>query len=159
MTEKYTNELGQWIVDYAKGQLKVLVRKRRKYTTGALYNSLYYRPFKRGTNINIKLGSGVDYGQYVHYGRKPGKQPPVSSIEEWMKKKPVRLRNRQGSFVKETPKLRRQVAFLIARKIGRDGIEPYPYFTQAVEASFEKREAVEIWQNLAKEQVRFYFER
>ena len=158
--EKYTNELGQWIVEYAQGQLKVFVRKRKKETTGTLGKSLYYRPIRRGNNLRIDLGSSVPYGIVVHNGRKAGKQPPTSAIETWMKKKPIRLRDREtGAFIKATPKLRRQVAFLIARKIGRDGTPAYPYFSQAVERSFTHPDAVRIWGNLGKEYVRFYLKK
>jgi hypothetical protein len=56
----------------------------------------------------------VKYGRYVEYGRKPGKMPPISALEPW-----VRL--------KLKAKNPRAVAFLIARKIGAEGVKARPF--------------------------------
>ena len=64
----------------------------------------------------------ADYWKYVEYGRGPGKQPPIDAIEQWVKVKPV-VPNAINGRVPDT----RQLAFLIARKIGREGIEPKHY--------------------------------
>lgn len=58
-----------------------------------------------------------DYWKYVEYGRRAGKRPPISAIEEWIRVKPV-IPNAINGRIPDT----RQLAFLIARKIGRDGI-------------------------------------
>lgn len=58
------------------------------------------------------------YYYYVEYGRRAGKQPPIEAIEEWIRVKPIIPYAINGK-VPDT----RQLAFLIARKIGRDGIE------------------------------------
>lgn len=57
-----------------------------------------------------------DYWKYVEYGRDPGKMPPISAIENWIKVKPV-VPNSVNGKVPDT----RQLAYLIARKIGREG--------------------------------------
>lgn len=59
----------------------------------------------------------ADYWKYVEYGRRPGKMPPIDAIEQWVKVKPV-VPNAINGRVPDT----RQLAFLIARKIGREGI-------------------------------------
>ena len=59
-----------------------------------------------------------DYWKYVEYGRKPGKQPPVDSIADWIKIKRIIPEPINGK-IPDT----KQLAFLIARKIGRDGVE------------------------------------
>lgn len=64
----------------------------------------------------------ADYWKYVEYGRRPGKMPPIDAIEQWVKVKPV-VPNAINGRVPDT----RQLAFLIARKIGREGIEPKNY--------------------------------
>lgn len=64
----------------------------------------------------------ADYWKYVEYGRRPGKMPPIDAIEQWVKIKPV-VPNAINGRVPDT----RQLAFLIARKIGREGIEPKNY--------------------------------
>lgn len=57
-----------------------------------------------------------DYWKYVEYGRGPGKQPPIEAIESWVRVKPIVPDSRSGTI--PTTK---QVAYLIARKIGREG--------------------------------------
>lgn len=64
----------------------------------------------------------ADYWKYVEYGRRPGKMPPIDAIEQWVKIKPV-VPNAINGRIPDT----RQLAFLIARKIGREGIEPKNY--------------------------------
>lgn len=61
---------------------------------------------------------GEAYTQQLATGRKPGKFPPIKSIEEWIKSKPIRF---------ETEMKISQLAFLIARKIAREGTK---YFQQ-----------------------------
>lgn len=59
-----------------------------------------------------------DYWKYVEYGRRAGKMPPIDAIAKWIKIKPV-IPDPINGKVPDT----RQLAFLIARKIGREGIE------------------------------------
>jgi len=48
------------------------------------------------------------YGKYVSEGRKPGKQPPLNVIEKWCQRKGID----------------KKAAFPIAKKIGKEGLEP-----------------------------------
>lgn len=57
-----------------------------------------------------------DYWKYVEYGRTPGKQPPIDKIEEWIRVKPI-VPDPINGKIPDT----RQLAYLIARKIGREG--------------------------------------
>ena len=59
----------------------------------------------------------ADYWKYVEYGSKPH-FPLISAILKWVKDKPVIPRPMNGI----TP-TQQQLAFLIARKISRDGIK------------------------------------
>lgn len=70
-----------------------------------------------GTKLQISLNL-EPYWKYVEYGRRPGKMPPIDAIAEWIRIKPIIPEPINGK-VPDT----RQVAFLIARKIGREGIE------------------------------------
>ena len=63
-----------------------------------------------------------DYWKYIEDGRKPGKFPPVGAIMRWIEVKPVIPRPNDFGKI-PTPK---QLAYLIGRKIERDGIEPFP---------------------------------
>lgn len=74
------------------------------------------------THITINEGKFLitfelaDYWKYVEYGRGPGKQPPIEAIEEWIRVKPI-IPTAQSNKIPDT----RQLAYLIARKIGREG--------------------------------------
>lgn len=69
------------------------------------------------TVISIEL-TLQDYYYYAEHGRKAGKMPPISKIEQWIKVKPVKLQPFGNKKQIPSP---RQVAYLIARKIGREG--------------------------------------
>lgn len=85
-----------------------------------------------GTQAKV-TGSGADrtiegrvfnpsaYGMPVELGRRPGKQPPSSALELWVRRKLGVPENRVKS-----------VAFLVARKIGRKGTTAVRMFAQAV---------------------------
>lgn len=57
------------------------------------------------------------YWRYVEYGRRPGKMPPIDKISQWIRIKPV-IPDPINGRIPDT----RSLAFLIARKIGREGI-------------------------------------
>ena len=56
-----------------------------------------------------------DYWKWIENGRKAGKQPPINDILRWINKKNIQPRERGLS--------KRSMAFLIARKIGLQGIK------------------------------------
>ena len=58
------------------------------------------------------------YWKYVEYGRRAGKMPPVDKIKEWIRVKPI-IPNPINGKIPDT----KQLAFLIARKIGMEGFE------------------------------------
>ena len=101
------------------GQL--LVTKYQSYVpeaSGKLVQSVRYE-LNYGEN-SYEVGLWLeDYWKYVEHGRKAGKFPPLSKIEEWIKVKPVIPRPYNGILPTE-----KQLAFLIGRKIAQEGIEP-----------------------------------
>lgn len=63
--------------------------------------------------LNAKL-MGENYAEQLEFGRKAGKFPPVSLIEQWIKDKGIA--NRISNEISIS-----SLAFLIARKISREG--------------------------------------
>jgi len=57
---------------------------------------------------------GYEYTQQLETGRAPGKQPPSQAIEQWIKDKGIASRIEGKISISS-------LAFLIARKIGREG--------------------------------------
>lgn len=62
----------------------------------------------------------VDYWYYIENGRGPGRMPPIDAIEKWIRIKPI-IPNAINNRVPDT----RQLAYLIARKIGEEGTTGY----------------------------------
>ena len=87
-----------------------------------------------------------EYWQYVEYGRRAGKQPPIESIEEWIRVKPIIPYAINGK-VPDT----RQLAFLIARKIGREGTVGKKPLTNAMYSDTAENIIQEIKQAFANQ--------
>lgn len=83
------------------------------------------------------------YWKYVENGRKAGKMPPIDAIKEWIRVKPIIPKPYNGK-VPDT----RQLAFLIARKIGREGYKGKKPIENIVNSS-----AIESVINSIKEEI------
>lgn len=135
-TMKALNDFGKFIITNYKSQLE-----SEQMNNGELYRTISYSVStgNSGWVISVSL---ENYWRYIEYGRRPGKMPPVSAIENWIKVKqilPRPLTLKSGKSVVPTIP---QLSFLIARKIGRDGIPARPLFKQSFEEA--KREFLEV---------------
>ena len=127
-TMKALNDFGNFIITNYKSQLEA-----EQMNNGELYRTISYSvsTVNSGWVISVSL---AEYWKYIENGRRAGaKMPPVSAIENWIKVKqilprPITLKSGK-SVVPTIP----QLSFLIARKIGRDGIRPRPFFKQSFE--------------------------
>jgi len=143
------NDMAKRFVELMQSDYRMKRKVGRNFTnavaSGTLEKSLKYRLQIKGQNINVSVYAKGKASQYFlarENGRKPGKQPPVDAILEWMRIKPIKLRDKEsGKFKKPTEALKRQVAFLIARKIGRDGIKGWKAFDYAYENIWDEYEA------------------
>lgn len=135
------------------------IGKNRNYgvATRTLQRSLKYKIRYGKTGIkSIELfasGKAGKYASFIHYGvngtqKKRGapytmkKQPPSSAILKWIKAKPVRMRDEDGRFIKQTPQRLKSAAYLIARSIKRKGIEGLFYFEKGYNHAIKKKKAV-----------------
>ncbi len=104
--------------DYAR-DVKKLYEDNLKYdnavASGELLNSVKYLFEQNGSKYEVYLQL-ADYWKYVEYGRRSGKFPPVDKILNWIRVKPVIPRPFNGKLPTE-----QQLAFLISRKIAREG--------------------------------------
>lgn len=117
------NDFGRFLVDEYKDNL-ILNDKNASYD---LYNSINYSIKKGNKEFNVLLELN-HYWKYIENGRKAGKMPPISKIEEWIKVKPVLPRPNSNGTLPTT----KQLAYLIARKIGLEGIKPQPLLQQSL---------------------------
>jgi len=82
----------------------------------------------------------LDYGQVVDKGRKAGKgisRAGQKSVIEWIKKKPLKLRDADGKFVKLTDARLKGMAYVISRNMKKYGKEPTNFFTDAYNSQEE----------------------
>lgn len=105
-----------------------LLSQRGKNASHTLSDSVSYIVRSEGTTISVSLRM-EEYWRYVEYGRKPGKMPPPSAILKWIEAKPIIPKPNDAGRI-PSPK---SLAFLIARKIGREGIKPTPILQATVE--------------------------
>ena len=92
--------------------------------TAALRSSIYVAMHGTPPNLWGEVATGISYGEPVEYGRKAGKKPPpIDAIQMWVVRK-----NITGTYQTKSGKTRtmtdRQMAFLIARAIGKRGTKP-----------------------------------
>ena len=84
---------------------------------------------------------GNSYGEGVDEGVKVA--PLVGELIEWIRSKPVRLKDRSGSFVKLTDMKIAQVAKNIQKSIGKIGTQPTNFIDDAIEKAMSKINSIE----------------
>ena len=124
--ENLENALKIFIDDLVTVYKQTLIRDDKK-ASGNLIKSIKELEIEFSNNKMIGSISLANYWKYVEYGRKAGKFPPVDKILNWIKIKPVIPRPVNG--IKPTQK---QLAFLISRKIARDGIQAGNQFKESL---------------------------
>lgn len=110
------NDIGEDLVK----EIKKGLIESGKVATGKLVRSIDYRLIvlesqRLVRELKIEV-LGEDYLRFADEGRKPGRQPPISVIENWIKVKNIKGRDKKGRFIK-----RKSLAFAIARSIGKVG--------------------------------------
>lgn len=122
--ERVLNEAGDYFIQEARNHLG----ENRNYASGLLGDSME-KIIEIGEDYYSLSISLQDYWYYVENGRKPGRFPPPNKIEEWVKIKPVTPYTMKNGKLPTT----KQLAFLIGRKIAREGTQPHPFFKPAKE--------------------------
>lgn len=134
------------VVERAQSNLRIKRRVRGKVVnrvaSGTLLNSLTYKSRIRYNKPTVDFTVTGDAGKYadvIEFGRKPGaKMPPIKAIENWIRIKPLKLRNRQGEFIKSTESAIKSAAFAIAKSIGEKGIEGINYYAEAIDDTWDE---------------------
>lgn len=102
-------EIGKYVRTTYKAKLKA----GGHIASGKLYDSIGYKIKVTEKSITLEF-KALKYWINIEDGRGAGKKmPPINAIKRWMVKKGITKSN--------------STAYLIARKIGRDGIKPSPY--------------------------------
>lgn len=117
--------------DYAQEAeviLKGKLLKDDRKATGNLINSLKVRVEINSTIYSVILNC-KDYLRYLEYGTKPH-WPPVQPILKWVRDKGLPTKEKTGNKTLPTEK---QLAFLVSRKISREGTKANNYMATTVE--------------------------
>jgi hypothetical protein len=152
-------EFAEEVVNASKRELGTKrIGKNPRYgvATRTLQRSLTFKLGKsKGKVDSIQLmasGKAKSYAAFVHWGVNGNqvrhgspfsyrsKQPPTKAVREWMKVKPVRLRDpKTGAYIKQTEAKLNSAAFLIARSIKRKGLPGVRYFVNGFDVAFRKK--------------------
>ena len=116
------NTLVEWASNVT-AQAKANILRKNKVATGNLYQSITFNVLPDGT-VDFYYD---DAGDFVESGRRQGaKFPPISKMKQWIQIKGLaQWRNKKGRFIS-----RDSQAFLIARGISKNGIKPFPFFSE-----------------------------
>jgi len=145
--EEILNEYALAVVERAQSNLRIKRRVRGKMVnrvaSGNLLRSLYYkiniRYNKPTIDFTVSNDEAGKYADVIEFGRRAGaKMPPVKPIEDWIRLKPLKLRNRQGEFIKSTESAIKSAAFAIAKSIGKNGIEGINYYSEAIDDTWDE---------------------
>lgn len=137
------NEFGSTMAavnTYVKGLSEIyrnLLIRDDKRSSGNLIRSI--RPLGSETEGRKVTGSMslASYWKYVENGRKAGKWPPYDAILRWVTEKPVIPRAGKGGRIPTE----KQLAFLIQRKIGLEGIKPGNQLAEAQRLAWPRYES------------------
>ena len=89
------------------------------------------RTIRKGDDITVGFFDTTNktgYAEYVEYGRRAGKMPPVDMLKAWAYKK-FHLRDWKAAT---------SMAWAIAKEIARKGTVPHPFFGPAVKKNYTK---------------------
>ena len=133
--------------------------KKRIDNSGNLRNSIKSKITQREEDGRFAKANIVfemlDYGINVDKGRRAGKGVPPQKLIDWIKKKPLRVRDlKTGKILKQTESRVKGLAFVINRKIKKYGIPATNFFTDAFESQEEKYYN-EMQEAIASDQIEY----
>ena len=142
--ERYLNSFGKQVVNRSKGNLQ------KAGKGGKLEESISFKVIEDADGFTVQFYMSY-YGQFVDKGvsgtqsrkrtfkdykkqnnknslriyrnAKGHSQPPSKALDKWVVRKGIAPRDASGKFLK-----RKTITFLIARKIGRFGIQGISFF-------------------------------
>ena len=127
------------VEDYRKF-LETVTKENTKHYE--LSNNIKFNLQVNDTLFEIEF-QAPSYWKYANYGRGPGKFPPPDKIEDWIiRRKITPYPTRSG----KTP-TRKQLTYLISRKIAREGFEGSGFLEKSLE------EQQDYWEDRIKESI------
>lgn len=121
-------QYGDYFIQLAKDDLQAN-RTNASYTLSDTMRTIV-NIFDDRMEVDIEL---QDYWYYVEHGRRPGKFPPVNKIKDWIRVKPVTPYADSKGRIPTVD----QLAFLIGRKISKEGTDPQPFFEKNKKITYD----------------------
>ena len=149
--ENYLDSFGRYIVQQSRSNLT----KAKKNVNKDLYNSIKFKVEREGDSISVNFYM-LDYGTYVDKGvsgnkitrsfknynnkamkspfKYTTKQPPAGVLAKWISKRRIKGRDQKtGRYISNM-----SLAFIMARKIKRDGIQGISFFQRPLFLGLKK---------------------
>lgn len=130
--EELLETCGDEIIDIYRKKLA----QNKVNATGSLGNNLSCFVQIEGDIFELCI-SIQDYWKYIENGRKEGKFPNLNALIKWIQAKPILPRPYRGKLPSTET-----LAFLIGRKIQKDGIAPKPMLAETLE-EIDKMQLIE----------------
>lgn len=129
-------ELRQAMSDYSNQLLALYKAKLQEggiNPSGNFASSLKTLSGEEGDDV-FKGGLQIpEYGTYIEEGRKPGKFPPPDAIVKFIQERRITPQPYRLTGGKTVIPTQQQLAFLIGRKISKEGIPPRPYLQESID--------------------------
>jgi hypothetical protein len=174
-TAKALDIYGKEVVRRAKRNLKIKKKVDGKNVstenTGKLASSLYYKITRGQTSVNLEFGSSTDYGYFMEKGvqgrlstygsvkkyptgmtkaKFKKKNLPNGVIEDWIRTKKVKLRDKDGKFIPMTKTNIRGASYMIGKSITEKGLGARGFMADAIEET-KQRLAISLKDGIVKD--------
>ena len=144
-TEDALDAFAKEAVRYA--QLNLGTIRTLRYTTrpirsnsvasGTLKKSLRY--YRTDTRFEFTADPPADgYADRVEYGTDPGTVVPVEKLEDWIRRKPVKMRDKEGRFIKSTDAAVKSAAMRFVTAIYERGIPGTFFYSRGIEQALDR---------------------
>ena len=153
--ENYLHSLGKYVVK----QSRTMLTKAKKNVNKDLYNSIEYKVVPDGDNFILQFYM-LDYGKFVDKGVSGKKKiqeyktwdkrkiaspfqyktkgPPIDIISKWIRQKGIKPKGTGRGRSKTSGQYISGLAYLISRKIKRDGIKSLSFFQRPLGLGLDK---------------------
>ena len=123
----------------------------RQFLELATKNNTSHYELSNNIKFNLQVNDTVfeiefqapSYWKYANYGRSPGKFPPLDKIEDWIIRRKITPYPTRDGRLPTT----KQLSFLIARKIAREGFEGSGFLEKSLS------EQQDYWEDRIKEAI------
>ena len=123
-----------------KQEAEKALKDRNGYATGKIVKTIKSKVKNIRDGFSLEFGcyakspTGYPYASVVEYGRRPGLRPPPSSvIEQWLY-----FKGRTGHISVMITQSTKGLAYIIAKKIGKEGIPEKPFMRPAFIVGLEQ---------------------